>query len=94
MSYLIKLAPIFWWALPTQSATRQFPSASKPASWGWFPENPFLIFNGLIDSALPAAGPWAVAGKALSYLVNLGIIIWWAMPVPATTPPSPAGAPQ
>ncbi|KAJ9053255.1 hypothetical protein DSO57_1026105 [Entomophthora muscae] len=38
MSYLIKLAPILWWALPTQSVTRQFPSASKPASQGWFPD--------------------------------------------------------
>ncbi|KAJ9065592.1 hypothetical protein DSO57_1017858 [Entomophthora muscae] len=31
MSCLIKLAPILWWALPTQSAIRQFPNASKPA---------------------------------------------------------------
>ncbi|KAJ9062227.1 hypothetical protein DSO57_1012896 [Entomophthora muscae] len=38
MSYLIKLAPILWWALPTQPATRQFPDASKPASQGWFPD--------------------------------------------------------
>ncbi|KAJ9049476.1 hypothetical protein DSO57_1023960 [Entomophthora muscae] len=54
----------------------------------------YLELTGLIDSALPAAGPWAVAGKAISYLVKLGLIIWWAMPVPALTPPSPAGAPQ
>ncbi|KAJ9067944.1 hypothetical protein DSO57_1033761 [Entomophthora muscae] len=54
----------------------------------------YLALTGLIDSALPAAGPWAVAGKALSYLVKLGPIIWWAMPVPALTPPSPAGAPR
>ncbi|KAJ9068976.1 hypothetical protein DSO57_1023186 [Entomophthora muscae] len=40
MSYLIKLAPILWWALPTQSATRQFPDSSKPASQGWFPDTP------------------------------------------------------
>ncbi|KAJ9079728.1 hypothetical protein DSO57_1032469 [Entomophthora muscae] len=38
MSYLIKLAPILWWALPTQSATRQFPNTSKPANQGWFPD--------------------------------------------------------
>ncbi|KAJ9077053.1 hypothetical protein DSO57_1020315 [Entomophthora muscae] len=38
MSYLIKLAPIIWWALPTQSTTRQFPDASKPANQGWFPD--------------------------------------------------------
>ncbi|KAJ9088115.1 hypothetical protein DSO57_1026246 [Entomophthora muscae] len=48
----------------------------------------------MIDSALPVAGPWAVAGKALSYLVKLGPIIWWAMSVPASAPPSPEGASQ
>ncbi|KAJ9057024.1 hypothetical protein DSO57_1026430 [Entomophthora muscae] len=45
----------------------------------------YLALTGLIDSSFPAAGPWAVAGKALSYL---------AMLVPALTPPSPAGAPR
>ncbi|KAJ9071717.1 hypothetical protein DSO57_1034229 [Entomophthora muscae] len=34
MSYLIKLASILWWALPTQSATCQFPNASKLANQG------------------------------------------------------------
>ncbi|KAJ9068458.1 hypothetical protein DSO57_1028455 [Entomophthora muscae] len=34
MSYPIKLAPIFWWALPTQSAIRQFPNTSKLANQG------------------------------------------------------------
>ncbi|KAJ9069839.1 hypothetical protein DSO57_1014515 [Entomophthora muscae] len=38
MSYFIKLAPIHWWALPTQSATYQSPNTSKPANQGWFPE--------------------------------------------------------
>ncbi|KAJ9064181.1 hypothetical protein DSO57_1033119 [Entomophthora muscae] len=54
----------------------------------------YLALTGLIDSALPADRPWAVAGKDLSYLLKLGPIIWWAMPVPALTPPSPAGAPR
>ncbi|KAJ9052295.1 hypothetical protein DSO57_1035694 [Entomophthora muscae] len=52
----------------------------------------YLVLTGLIDSALPVAGPWAMAGKALSHLVKLGPIIWWAMLVPALTPPSSAGA--
>ncbi|KAJ9077296.1 hypothetical protein DSO57_1018103 [Entomophthora muscae] len=52
----------------------------------------YLTLTELIDSALLAAGPWA--GKALSYLVKLSPIIWWAMPVSALTPPSPAGAPR
>ncbi|KAJ9055677.1 hypothetical protein DSO57_1001119 [Entomophthora muscae] len=43
MSYLIKLAPILWWALPTQSATCQFPNTSKLASQGWFPDNLLLV---------------------------------------------------
>ncbi|KAJ9049162.1 hypothetical protein DSO57_1027525 [Entomophthora muscae] len=54
----------------------------------------YLALTGLIDSALPVAESWAVAGKALYYLVKLGPIIWWAIPVPALTLPSPAGAPR
>ncbi|KAJ9067191.1 hypothetical protein DSO57_1002254 [Entomophthora muscae] len=54
----------------------------------------YLELTGLIDSALPAAGPWAVVGKALSYLVKLSPIIWWAMPVLASAPPSSEGASQ
>ncbi|KAJ9058230.1 hypothetical protein DSO57_1014456 [Entomophthora muscae] len=38
ISYLIKLTPILWWALPTQSATCQFPNASKLANQGWSPD--------------------------------------------------------
>ncbi|KAJ9089422.1 hypothetical protein DSO57_1013173 [Entomophthora muscae] len=51
-----------------------------------------MALSGLIDYVFPAAGPWAVAGKALSYLLKLEPIIWWAMPVPASAPPSPEGA--
>ncbi|KAJ9087917.1 hypothetical protein DSO57_1028355 [Entomophthora muscae] len=39
MSYLIKLPPILWWALPTQSATHLFPNASELADQGWFPDS-------------------------------------------------------
>ncbi|KAJ9080638.1 hypothetical protein DSO57_1022777 [Entomophthora muscae] len=48
MSYLIKLVPILWWALPTQSATCQFPDASELASQGWFPDKwlCFLVLAG------------------------------------------------
>ncbi|KAJ9088973.1 hypothetical protein DSO57_1017754 [Entomophthora muscae] len=52
----------------------------------------YLALTGLIDSSLPVAGPWAVAGKTLSYLVKLGPIIWWAIPVPVSAPSSPEGA--
>ncbi|KAJ9052916.1 hypothetical protein DSO57_1029311 [Entomophthora muscae] len=52
MSYLIKLAPILWWALPTQSATCQFPNTSKLANQVWFPENhpKYLSRRGFIGS--------------------------------------------
>ncbi|KAJ9068982.1 hypothetical protein DSO57_1023190 [Entomophthora muscae] len=45
MSYLIKLAPILWWAMPNQSATSQFPDASKLEAKGWFPENSANFFK-------------------------------------------------
>ncbi|KAJ9049556.1 hypothetical protein DSO57_1023242 [Entomophthora muscae] len=54
----------------------------------------YLAFTGLIDSTLSVAWPWAVAEKALSYLVKLGPVLWWAMPVPALNPHSPTGAQQ
>ncbi|KAJ9070533.1 hypothetical protein DSO57_1006873 [Entomophthora muscae] len=38
MSYLIKSAPILWWAMHTQSVTCQLPEASKPEAQGWFPD--------------------------------------------------------
>ncbi|KAJ9071924.1 hypothetical protein DSO57_1032485 [Entomophthora muscae] len=44
MFYLIKLAPILWWALPTQSATYQFLHTSKPANQGWFPDTSQSMF--------------------------------------------------
>ncbi|KAJ9090094.1 hypothetical protein DSO57_1006163 [Entomophthora muscae] len=37
-----------------------------------FLEVPYLALTGLIYSSLPAAGSWAVAGKALFYLAKLG----------------------
>ncbi|KAJ9069440.1 hypothetical protein DSO57_1018519 [Entomophthora muscae] len=46
MSYLIKLAPILWWALLTQSTTCQFSNTSKLANQGWFPDNLGCINQG------------------------------------------------
>ncbi|KAJ9081056.1 hypothetical protein DSO57_1018526 [Entomophthora muscae] len=54
----------------------------------------YLALTRLIESSLLAAGPWAVAGKALFCLLKLGLIIWWAMSVPASAPPLPEGAVQ
>ncbi|KAJ9065544.1 hypothetical protein DSO57_1018405 [Entomophthora muscae] len=49
MFYLIKLAPILWWALPTQSTTRQFPNTSKAANQGWFPDKQVVVSESLED---------------------------------------------
>ncbi|KAJ9050511.1 hypothetical protein DSO57_1013751 [Entomophthora muscae] len=88
-AYLVPMEPP-----PTPSPIISIPFTSDATGQSsQFLEVLYLALTGLIDSALPAAGPWAVAGKALSYLVRLGPIIWWVMPVPASTPPSPAGAP-
>ncbi|KAJ9083081.1 hypothetical protein DSO57_1038270 [Entomophthora muscae] len=49
----------------------------------------YLSLSGLIESALPATGPWAMAGKALSYMVKLDPIIWWTMLIPASASAPP-----
>ncbi|KAJ9070564.1 hypothetical protein DSO57_1006614 [Entomophthora muscae] len=85
ISFIVKLAPILWWALPAGPAGWP-PASSQELSQGG-------SLTGLIDSALLMAGPWGVAGKALFYLIKLGLIIWWAMPASALTPSSPAEAP-
>ncbi|KAJ9083821.1 hypothetical protein DSO57_1030895 [Entomophthora muscae] len=69
ISYLIKLAPILWWALPTQSATCQFPDASKPASQGWFPDNDVPICgldtNNLSSNAYTMTESQSLASKTV-----------------------------
>ncbi|KAJ9068813.1 hypothetical protein DSO57_1024905 [Entomophthora muscae] len=55
MSYLIKLEPIFWSAVPTQSANCQFPNASKPADQGWFLDKEkvnYQIYPDTVDQLL------------------------------------------
>ncbi|KAJ9067281.1 hypothetical protein DSO57_1001388 [Entomophthora muscae] len=89
-AYLVPMEP-----LPTPKPTISIPPTSDATGQNsHFLGVLYLALTGLIASVLPAAGPWAVAGKALSYLVKLGPIIWWAMPVPILTLPLPAGAPR
>ncbi|KAJ9084174.1 hypothetical protein DSO57_1027212 [Entomophthora muscae] len=40
----------------------------------------YITLTGLIDSMVPASGPWALLGKLLSYIVKLAPILWWALP--------------
>ncbi|KAJ9057419.1 hypothetical protein DSO57_1022837 [Entomophthora muscae] len=48
----------------------------------------YITLTGLIDSMVPARGPWAVLEKLLSYIVKLAPILWWALPAgPTGCPP-------
>ncbi|KAJ9071484.1 hypothetical protein DSO57_1036471 [Entomophthora muscae] len=57
----------------------------------------YITLTGLIDSMVPASGPWAVLGKLLSYIVKLAPILWWALPagpagcLPAISQEPPTG---
>ncbi|KAJ9069246.1 hypothetical protein DSO57_1020333 [Entomophthora muscae] len=33
----------------------------------------------VIDTIIPAAGPWFWVGKSMSYLIKLALILWWAL---------------
>ncbi|KAJ9079398.1 hypothetical protein DSO57_1035770 [Entomophthora muscae] len=89
-AYLIPMKPP-----PTPKTTISTPPTSDAAGQSsQFLGVLYLALTGLIDSVLPEVRTWAVAGKALSYLIKLGPIIWWAMLVLASTTSSPAGALQ
>ncbi|KAJ9075689.1 hypothetical protein DSO57_1033531 [Entomophthora muscae] len=87
-AYLVPMEP----PLTPKPSTSVPPTSDATGQSSKFLGVLYLELTGWISSALPAARPWAVAGKALSYLVKLGPIIWWAMPVPASAPPSPEEA--
>ncbi|KAJ9067445.1 hypothetical protein DSO57_1039035 [Entomophthora muscae] len=88
-TYLIPMKP----SLPPKPIIST-PTSDATGQNSQFLRGLYLAITGLINYFLPAAGPWAVAGKALSHLVKLGLIIWWTMPVPASAHPSPKGASQ
>ncbi|KAJ9070430.1 hypothetical protein DSO57_1008170 [Entomophthora muscae] len=49
----------------------------------------YFTLTGLIDSMVPARGPWAILGKFLSNIVKFAPILWWALPAgPAGRPPA------
>ncbi|KAJ9073191.1 hypothetical protein DSO57_1019085 [Entomophthora muscae] len=54
----------------------------------------YITLTGLIDSMVPASGPWALLGKLLSYIVKLAPILWWALPAgPTGRPPASSQEP-
>ncbi|KAJ9063516.1 hypothetical protein DSO57_1000095 [Entomophthora muscae] len=40
----------------------------------------YIILTGVIDTIIPAAGPWSWVGKSASYLLKLASLLWWALP--------------
>ncbi|KAJ9084631.1 hypothetical protein DSO57_1022493 [Entomophthora muscae] len=36
--------------------------------------------TGVIDTIIPAAGPWSWVRKSASYLLRLAPLFWWALP--------------
>ncbi|KAJ9062067.1 hypothetical protein DSO57_1014690 [Entomophthora muscae] len=40
----------------------------------------YITLAGLVDTMVPAAGPWALVGQSASYLIKLAPLLWWALP--------------
>ncbi|KAJ9088653.1 hypothetical protein DSO57_1020984 [Entomophthora muscae] len=40
----------------------------------------YIALAGLVDTMVPAAGPWALVGQSASYLIKLAPLLWWALP--------------
>ncbi|KAJ9072469.1 hypothetical protein DSO57_1027197 [Entomophthora muscae] len=40
----------------------------------------YITLTGVVDTIIPATGPWSWVGKSLSYLLKLAPILWWALP--------------
>ncbi|KAJ9050967.1 hypothetical protein DSO57_1009055 [Entomophthora muscae] len=59
LSYIVKLAPILWWALPARPAGRLPASSQKPLT-GWIPESlpHFLTLSPHPNLAAPLLPPF------------------------------------
>ncbi|KAJ9071597.1 hypothetical protein DSO57_1035438 [Entomophthora muscae] len=40
----------------------------------------YITLTGVINTIIPAAGPWSWVGKSISYLFKLAPLLWWALP--------------
>ncbi|KAJ9085715.1 hypothetical protein DSO57_1011184 [Entomophthora muscae] len=40
----------------------------------------YITLTGVVDTIVPATGPWSWLGKSASYLLKLAPLLWWAMP--------------
>ncbi|KAJ9068411.1 hypothetical protein DSO57_1028987 [Entomophthora muscae] len=76
--------------LPAYDLSMELPVTPKPmpASAPDLPTNHtcklfgivYITLTGVIDTIIPAAGPWSWVGKSASYLLNLAPLLWWALP--------------
>ncbi|KAJ9063837.1 hypothetical protein DSO57_1036807 [Entomophthora muscae] len=54
VSYLFKLAPLLWWALPAKTLAQVTPENDRPAARDWIPDMPGLTPTPLV---MPACVP-------------------------------------
>ncbi|KAJ9061822.1 hypothetical protein DSO57_1016757 [Entomophthora muscae] len=40
----------------------------------------YITLDGLVNTMVPATGPWALVGQSASYLIKLAPFLWWALP--------------
>ncbi|KAJ9074859.1 hypothetical protein DSO57_1002290 [Entomophthora muscae] len=40
----------------------------------------YITMAGLVDTIVPAAGPWVLVGQSAPYLIKLAPLLWWALP--------------
>ncbi|KAJ9077050.1 hypothetical protein DSO57_1020312 [Entomophthora muscae] len=80
-SYLFKLAPLLWWALPANNLVCIIPENDGPAAQAWIPDtaNPHeswvLQLAGQVNPHVGTWGPWATA---INYLVNIAPTLYMA----------------
>ncbi|KAJ9056854.1 hypothetical protein DSO57_1028572 [Entomophthora muscae] len=39
----------------------------------------YITLAGLVNTMVPAAGPWDLVGQSASYLIKLEPLLWWAL---------------
>ncbi|KAJ9054883.1 hypothetical protein DSO57_1009813 [Entomophthora muscae] len=46
----------------------------------------YITLTGMVDSMVPTSGPWSLLGQSMSYIINLALILWWALPAGLVQP--------
>ncbi|KAJ9054832.1 hypothetical protein DSO57_1010246 [Entomophthora muscae] len=66
---------------PMPAATTKLPPIHTNKLFGIV----YITLMGVIDTIVPAAGPWLWVGKSMSYLIKLVPILWWTLPTQTAT---------